>query len=406
MLTLKESTHPLSPETLHRTKLALEKFLVRPEIGFKDLPFRDSLWSESARIGKSLSQKASDIVLIGIGGSSLGPQLLADLAEDSKVRVHFADNVDPWQFKKICKSISNWNQTYFLIISKSGTTLETLTTADLFAEELQKRNLELARQSIVITEPRANSLREWAEKNKVETLEIPIDVGGRFSILSPVGLALAASLNFSIDDMRAGAKLALSDQDKVAQVSAEALESFKREEWVTFVWSYSSGLRYFGLWFQQLWAESLAKETDRHAKRGPRVSTPLPAIGTCDQHSLLQQVMEGHKDKWVVQIRVKENESGGPQLKPSNFSALSWLKPVTYGKILAAEAEATAQALKQKNVSIRTLELQDLGPKSIGYLLMFWQLVTACVGEALEIDAFDQPGVELGKRLAKDILKN
>jgi len=404
MLTFKDTNRNLAPETMTKCQGALEKFLARPDIGFKDLPNRDRLWSESQRIGSDLRARATDIVLIGIGGSSLGPQLLADLA-DTSIRVHFADNVDPWQFQKISRQISNWSKCHFLIISKSGTTLETLVTADLFAAELQKRNLDLARQSVVITEPRQNSLREWAEKNKVETLEIPIDVGGRFSILSPVGLCLASAIGMSLDEIREGARQAIADREKVARTAAEALESFKREEWITFLWSYSSGLRFFGLWFQQLWAESLAKATDRHAKPGPRVSTPVPAIGTCDQHSLLQQVMEGTKDKWVVQLRVKSCEAQGPTDSQSRFSALSWMKPARLGQILAAEAEATYKALHENKVSLRAMELEDLGPKSVGYLLMHWQLVVACLGEALEIDAFDQPGVELGKRLAKDILK-
>lgn len=405
MLILKETNRQIDAAEIQNCRTALEKFMGRTEIGFKDLPFRDSLWSESERVGKALAAKASDLVLIGIGGSSLGPQLLADLS-DSPIRVHFADNVDPWQFAKIRRSVSDWSRCHFLIISKSGTTLETLVTADLFDQELKSRGLSLARQSVVITEPKANSLREWAEKNEVETLEIPLDVGGRFSILSPVGLALSAALGFSIAEMREGAKKALADQDKIAQVSAESLAGFRRGEWITFLWNYSSGLRYFGLWFQQLWAESLAKAKDRQGRPGPRVSTPVPAIGTCDQHSLLQQVMEGERDKWVVQIRVRDCENAGPVVEKSQFSALAWLKSAPLGKVLAAEAEATSRALESSGVSIRRMELEDLGPKSIGYLLMFWQLVVGCLGERLEIDAFDQPGVELGKRLAKEILQN
>lgn len=405
MLTFRHTNRPVSPQNLKRTQAGLEAFLARTDIGFKDLPSRDALWLEAARVGRALSAKATDIVLIGIGGSSLGPQFLAELS-DSHIQVHLADNVDPWQFKKICSKISDWKQTHFLLISKSGSTLETLSTADLFALELEKQGLALAKQAIVITEPRANSLRAWAEQHAVETLEIPLDVGGRFSILSPVGMVLAAALGLSIDDIRAGAKAALADRESVARLSAQALDSFGREEWITFLWSYSSSLRYFGLWFQQLWAESLAKTLDRQGRAAPRVSTPVPAIGTCDQHSLLQQVMDGAKDKWVVQIRVRDCEASGPRLERSQFSALSWLKPVDLGQVLAAEAQATMEALEKSQVSVQALELQDLGPKSIGYLLMYWQLVVACVGESLDLNAFDQPGVELGKRLAKEILQN
>ena len=405
MLKLKKTNRSANPAHTEKTRLALQKFLARPEIGFKDLPFREPLWTHAAKVGRQLGAKATDIVLIGIGGSSLGPQLIAELSE-SPIKVHFADNVDPWQFQKICQAISNWEHCYFLLISKSGSTLETLFTAGLFEQELQKKNLKLSQHSVAITELRPNSLKQWADAHSVEVLEVPVDVGGRFSILSPVGMVLAEALGFSTDQIREGARLALEAKNEIAQISAEALTSFDRQEWITFLWNYSSGLRYFGLWFQQLWAESLAKTVDFHQRPAPRVSTPVAAIGTCDQHSLLQQVMEGAKDKWVMQIRVATCESQGPVLKKAPFTALEGFDSLPLGKVLAAEAEATAQALSQSEVSLRTFELQDLGPKSIGYLLMFWQLVVACVGESLELNAFDQPGVELGKRLAKDILRN
>ena len=405
MLKLKKTNRPAPLDQIKKTHLALKKFMARDEIGFKDLPFRDPLWVHSAKVGRQIGAEATDIVLIGIGGSSLGPQLIAELS-NSLIKVHFADNVDPWQFQKICQAISNWQKCHFLIISKSGSTLETLFTAGLFDQELSKRSLKLCDRSIVITELRANPLKQWADNNSVQVLEVPVDVGGRFSILSPVGMVLAEALGFSIDEIRKGAHQALESREAIEEISAEALASFDRQEWITFIWNYSSGLRYFGLWFQQLWAESLAKSVDFQQRPAARVSTPVAAIGTCDQHSLLQQVMEGAKDKWVMQIRVATCESEGPLLDKSPFSALDEFGSLPLGKVLAAEAEATARALEQSGISLRVFELQDLGPRSIGYLLMFWQLVVACVGESLELNAFDQPGVELGKRLAKDILRN
>lgn len=384
---------------------ALGRFNSRTDIGFAHLPSRDELWEQSMKWGRHLAAEAETLILIGIGGSSLGPQFLADVAF-SKKQVFVADNVDPWQFSKITSQVHNWEKTWFVVVSKSGSTLETLFTTDLFIQHLKERGLELSSRCVVITEPRENSLSKWADEKGVPTLDLPLDVGGRFSILSPVGMLLAEALGLDTRQIREGAAEACLDKNAIAQMAAEAISSFERQEWITFVWTYSSSLKYFGAWFSQLWAESLGKKLDRAGQPAPRVSSPFYAVGTCDQHSVFQQVMEGARDKWVIQIRVESCESGGSVNPKSEFSELSWLRgPTRLGQVLAAEAEGTYQALASENVSIRVLNLKDLGPRSVGYLLMFWQLVVACIGEQLGIDAFNQPGVELGKRLAKDILK-
>lgn len=405
MLKFVSTNRDVSSDLVRDCLLALGRFNSRTDIGFAQLPLRDELWEQSMKWGRHLAAEAETLILIGIGGSSLGPQFLADVAF-SKKQVFVADNVDPWQFSKITSQVRNWEKTWFVVVSKSGSTLETLFTTDLFIQHLKERGLELSSRCLVITEPRENSLSNWADEKGVPTLDLPLDVGGRFSILSPVGMLVAEALGLDTRQIREGAAEACADHQAIAQMAAEAISSFDRQEWITFVWTYSSALKYFGAWFSQLWAESLGKKLDSVGQPAPRVSSPFYAVGTCDQHSVFQQVMEGARDKWVLQIRVESCENGGPLSSKSEFSELNWLKgPTRLGQVLAAEAEGTCQALVSEDVSIRVMKLKDLGPKSVGYLLMFWQIVVACIGEQLSINAFNQPGVELGKRLAKEILK-
>lgn len=400
-----------SADKLNKSKLAYEKLLKREDLGFFKVHERDQIWTQSEKWGENFANNASDILVFGIGGSSLGAEFLVDVSDkkQSAPNIHFLDNVDPWLVNKIFDRVSDWSKCYFLIISKSGNTLETLTLADLVMQLPQIDKNKFIEKCLIISEPKNNALTDWARAYNIPQLDLPIDIGGRFSVMTPVGLVLARACGTSLSDFREGCRLAVESRDLIIQISAQALDSFSREEWITFLWNYSSSLKYFGLWFEQLWAESLSKKIDRRNQPAPRASTPVSALGVCDQHSLLQQVMEGAKDKWVVQVRVDDLE-GGPAAKAlsltqSEFAALDWRKARHLGDVLAAEAEATRLGLEQNQISITNLSLTDLGPRSVGYLLMFWQLVVGTLGEAMDIDAFNQPGVELGKRLAKEILQ-
>jgi len=189
-------------------------------------------------------------------------------------------------------------------------------------------------------------------------------------------------------------------------MSAQFLQSFERQEWISFFWFYGSRYQNFGRWIQQLWAESLAKKLNRQNQVAKRVSTPMWAIGSSDQHSLLQQVIDGAKDKFVIFQRVREIEAGGAKLSSTQFAIQDFFLGHTMGQLIKAQAKATCQALNEHKISTMTLELADTSPECLGAQLLFWQLVVASIAEVLDINAFDQPGVELGKRLAKAILKS
>ncbi len=407
MLKISQKSHSTDPFLLEKSQRALKTLLARNDLGFMQIPMRDELWREIERVATELRGQCTDLVVVGIGGSGLGPRVVQEIFQtpQSDRRLHFCDNVDALEFKRLFAGLSNLAKTAWVFTSKSGSTIETIVSADYILETYRRQSLP---QPVIcaVTELRANPLFNWAQKNKASILEIPLDVGGRFSVLTAVGMLPAAFLGLDIQEFRRGAKQALASGPEISDFMAQTLMSFKREEWISLFWFYCSSLKTLGAWLQQLWAESLAKKLDRQAKAAPRASTPMGAVGACDQHSILQQVMEGAPDKFVTFVRVNTAESGPWALETSGFPENQFFVGRQMGELLAAEAEATRKALSQEGVSTLELKLHDLSPATIGYIFMFWELVVGGLGEALDINAFDQPGVELGKRLAKEILKS
>lgn len=407
-LSLHKETQSVAAESMRQAERACASLLRREEIGFLQLTERDHLWQQSQKLGYQLSQKFKSLVVVGIGGSSLGARVIAECAPQAKRNLFFLDNVDEIGFTALMQSL-NLSETAWLVISKSGTSIETLMGIDCVREWYKRHEVSFYDKVVAISEPRENALTTWAKEHSIPVAEIPVDVGGRFSVLTPVGMIPAAFLGLDVELFRQGARDALNNSELIQNLVAHSLQSFSQEKWITVFWNYSSLLRWFGGWVQQLWAESLAKKTTRSefgAKVAPRASTPLAAIGTCDQHSILQQVMEGAHDKFVVFLQVEASQGQKVVLHNSDFSVHSFLNHKSLGSLMKAEADATAEALAIEGVQSITLKTLDLSPKSLGEMFMVFQLWVGALGEALKIDAFDQPGVELGKRIAKEKLKN
>ncbi|MGE0631725.1 MAG: glucose-6-phosphate isomerase [Pseudobdellovibrionaceae bacterium] len=385
---------------------AWSQFFTRDEIGFKELPKRTELWQKSEKLAKELRAKYSDLVVIGIGGSSLGVQVLSEVLPSTEDKqIHAWDFVDPYEFERKLKNLRNLQKTAFALVSKSGSTLETLGLADFLKEYFDKKGLNFSSQCVAITENKKSSLADWAAQNSVPTLEIPLDVGGRYSVLSPVGLLPAAFLGASLEEIRQGALAALDSKKEILSLVSEIQNSWQREEWITSFWFYAGSCRFMGLWLEQLWAESLAKKVDRSGKPAPRVSTPWCLVGPQDQHSVLQQINEGAKDKFVVFMRFLDRENQGSKLSKSNFPSTEILKGKSLGTLLSTLAESTESGLNENKVSTSRIEFSTLDARGLGFYFMAMQLLVGVLGEALAINAFDQPGVELGKRLAQQILK-
>ncbi len=404
MLEIQTNLLKLNPQTLKKAQKALDNLLKRTDVGFIKLPQETELWESSLLRAKELQATNTTLGIVGIGGSSLGNKVISHLFGNSHLL--FFENVDPIQFDQEWKSIKDLNKTHWLIISKSGRTIETLSLSEVILKKLQNNDIDLSKVSTVITERQDNPLSQWARKNNVPQLDIPLDVGGRFSILTPVGLLPLGFLNTNLEHIKIGAIAALEDKDKVSKFIAYALDSFDRKESITVFWSYSNSLRFFGDWIQQLWAESLGKKVDRNEKPAPFVSSPLPLIGVNDQHSVQQQIIQGPKNKLVVFLRVQSIENYGEKINETVFGAHPEMVGKNLGQLLGVEAEATSQALNKNSVSNLTITLSDLDEWHLGYSFMFFQLAIAGIAEALNINAFDQPGVDLGKQLTKKLLNH
>jgi glucose-6-phosphate isomerase len=408
MWQLSHSTTPDNAKHLDLAKKSVAALKARTDLGFFKLPERSDLWTTSENRGRELRKSAHRLAVLGMGGSSLGGRAMIQALHkwNTTHEVEFLDNVDADRFWKWLKNRKDLQETHFVIVSKSGNTIETLTMAEFADQHLRASGFKkLSASATVISEIEDNPLMRWAKKEGVPALEIPKDVGGRFSVLTPVGLLPAAFYGLDLTQIREGAAWALGQDDLLARLTAQTLASFERDEWITQFWAYSDGLRDFGLWTQQLWAESLAKAKGRNGKAAPRASTPMAATGSSDQHSILQQVMEGARDKFVWFFRVNQSENDAHTIEKTLFDCQTLMHGKSMGQLFGAMATATRDAMAKEGVQSLTLTTETLNEKSIGALFMILELVVGALGEALDINAFDQPGVESGKKIARAILQ-
>ncbi len=348
-------------------------------------------------------RRFKDVIVLGTGGSSLGGQTLAALARPRQgPRLHFMDNIDPASFKDLFGSLKP-AKTGLIAVSKSGGTAETLTQFFACLDWLGAAN---AKRAVVITEPGRNPLRRLAASRKLRALDHDPGLGGRFSVLSNVGLLPALIAGLDAAAFREGAAEALSQAlaAKDARQSPPALGAAvsvalaeRRGIEATVVMPYADRLAPFGLWFRQLWAESLGKDG--------KGTTPIRALGTVDQHSQLQLYLGGPSDKMFTLVMLAQ-AGQGPSL-PLSLSAnkdLAYLAGRRMGDLLEAEQRATAATLIRNGRPTRVISLARLDEKSLGALLMHFMLETVIAADLLGVNAFDQPAVEEGKRLARQHL--
>lgn len=377
--------------------------LQRTEVGFPKLAELDKDWTSILERASEVGQPER-LIVVGIGGSSLGAQVIAEaFAPRSKCGVTFLESPDPHVWQNFLRT-PRWREAHVIIISKSGNTLETLALTERLAAAAPE--MFTRRQVTVIASPGQGPLQKWAKERGLAILWIPENVGGRFSVLTAVGMFPAALMGLDLAAFREGASWALTQGELVARLSHVVLESWKKECWTTQMWIYAESLKVFGEWWTQLWSESLGKKTARNGSAAPRVSAPVSCRGPRDQHSLVQQLIDGAKDKFVFVLRVDDVETGDEAFSPKLFPTMPFAGgSVSLGQILASEAEAFERALNDVGVPSGTLILSSVNERTLGALFMLWQMVVGQLGEVLEIDAFDQPGVELGKKYAQQILK-
>lgn len=397
------------------------------ELGFLDLPYASDTARNVQEAADGFGQWFENLVVLGIGGSSLGTRALADAllparwneldgeGRDHFPRLYVVDNPDPRSLSSLLDELEP-GRTLFNVVSKSGSTAETMAQylvadgwlrAELGGEE------EARGHFLFTTGPEAGALRRIADAEGVPSLPVPLNVGGRFSVLSPVGLFPAAVVGIDVAELLEGAA-AMEERcrsrelrENPAGLLAVLLHAAHADAGadVHVMMPYGDSLRTFGLWFQQLWAESLGKtvEVDGEVRHvGP---TPLAAVGATDQHSLLQLFMDGPRDKVVcfVSGAAGDEDLEIPDLHPG-VDALSYLGGRTMRELLDAEQAATAEALRRRGRPNLTVELDRPGPRALGGLLMLFEVATVVAGALYGVDPLDQPGVELGKRLTYGLM--
>jgi glucose-6-phosphate isomerase len=344
-------------------------------------------------------RRLKDVIVLGTGGSSLGGQTLVALADPRKEpRLHFMDNVDPDGFKRLFAALKP-AKTGLVAISKSGSTAETLVQFFACLDWLGKKR---AARAIVITEPKPNPLRRLAQQQKMRLLDHDPGIGGRYSVLSNVGLLPAMAAGLDAGALRAGSAEVLEatlgataarDAAPALGASVSVALAERRRIAATVMMLYADRLASFGMWFRQLWAESLGKDG--------KGTTPIRAMGTVDQHSQLQLYLAGPADKMFSLVRL-DTVGEGPRM-PANLpdESLSYLAGKRMGDLLDAEQRATATTLIRNGRPTRIFTLCRLDEKALGALLMHFMLETIIAAKLMGVNAFDQPAVEEGKALAR-----
>lgn len=372
-----------------------------PETGFLDLPGSDN--SAIKETGK-YAGKFDNFILLGIGGSALGPRSILEALNPfhnfrNKPRIFIYDNVDPMTLKCIL-DLADLKRTVINVISKSGSTAETIASFMIIWQRLKDQSLKPEEHLIVTTDPQKGNLRKIADDYGLKSVPVPQGVGGRYSVLSSVGLLVAETAGISSDDMLRGAKDIhrrcmnpdLWRNPALVFASALYLMQLLKSRDITVMFPYADRLKPFSEWFCQLWAESLGKDG--------KGLTPYPSIGTTDQHSQLQLWMEGLEDKVVVFLSI--DDYGTDIEIPKVFQdmeGLDYLSVHTLGELIKIEQEASEIALtKNKRPSI-TIKVPKIDAYHLGQLFHFFEIATAATGFLIGINPFNQPGVEEGKNL-------
>lgn len=396
------------------------------ELGFYQLPYDLAAADEVWQMARSLRGKCDDFVVLGIGGSARGGvalfhtlchplhNLLPKSARRGRPRIFFLDNIDPRTFKTTFDFI-NPEKAIFNVITKSGNTAETVSQFLIVQQMLtEKLGKESAKEHIVVTTgTRPNSLKVLAQKAGYPLLAIPENVGGRYSVLSPVGLFPATMLGIDILELLAGARYfdERSKSDQLWQNPAYLtsalyyLADTRKGLNIAVMMPYYDALIQVAYWFRQLWAEGLGKARTISGKRVNVGQTPVVAWGTTDQHSQLQLYTEGPFNKLITFLLVEDFGETMP-IPPmiSGSAEFAYLGGHSLAELIRAEAQATRFALTQAGRSNMSLILPEVNPFTIGQLLFWLEAQTVFTGGLYDINPMDQPGVEASKQYAYGLM--
>lgn len=384
----------------------------RDDIGFFHVTHRKELLASCSEVFEKF-QSRTQFIQIGIGGSSLGPEMLVSALGDQKRNFTFINNIDPDQMALQLEKLDH-TKSLFYIVSKSGGTAETTAVMAIITNWLKEKGIEekdLKNYMVFATDPVKSDLLTLGRELNITCLEIPSNVGGRFSVLTPVGFLPALFAGIDCSQLTEGANdfkkelLHTKLEENILLKSASYLISLKDEGCSqTVLMPYSTRLRDLSFWFVQLWAESLGK---KHSVEGKIVNTgftPVPAYGATDQHSQVQLFMEGPYDKAMMMVEVEKFHNDFSLASTFETSSFKKLSGHSLSQLMKAEFQGTLKALKDQERPYMVLSLPEANAYYLGQLLIYLESLTALTGIMLGINPFDQPGVEAGKRYAFEYL--
>ena len=338
-----------------------------------------------------------NFVIFGTGGSSLGGQVIHSISNSCGKNLKFISNLDPSSLENLLQE-TNFEKTGFLVISKSGETLETICQL-LIAMDFARNSHDFKDRFVIVTEDKDSTLRQIANQNKFLCFDHPNTIGGRYSVFSLVGMIPAILCGLDPRAIRTGGRRVLDNfGNSIYKIQEGADFVFKNFEkgicnHVSFI--YSEKLVNFGYWLAQLYAESSGKD-------GKGI-TPLTAIGSVDQHSQLQLYIDGPRDKCFTFFY--EKQEGTLAIKNENLPIkFEYLRNKKISEVFGSQCEATQKVLLENGFNVRRIEFPQISTDNLGALFMHFMLEVACVCKLMEVNPFDQPAVERGKIITKELL--
>jgi glucose-6-phosphate isomerase len=387
-----------------KAKMAFEATLKEQEsIGYYHLPDQDI--TPILTYCDQIPSDVKHIAVIGIGGSSLGAKAVYEFlkpVQELTRKLYFFESTDPINIKNTLDSI-DLDKTHFLVISKSGTTVETFS---IYKYILSKHSDHSS--YTFITDP-GSDLEKYAKHNQASVLHLPANVGGRFSVLSVVGLVPLALCGVDIKALLQGAKSIKNSyfEDGYIQETLLKKSLFYAKNHAKYhincIFAYSESLKYFCEWYVQLWGESLGKK-QRHSAFNVGL-TPIGLIGPKDQHSFLQLIMEGSRDKSVTFIKIddfQEDLCVIPDITLPHLESLDTLNNLAFSTLINMQCDSVIEALeKEEGIPVDSITLPKMDTHTIGSLIYYYELLTSLVGQLIDVNTYDQPGVEAAKIILK-----
>jgi len=374
------------------------------QIGYYKLPFLDI--SKIKNYSKDINKK--NIVILGTGGSSLGAKSVYEFLVPANYllkKMIFLETIDPLKVN-FCLNRIDLQDSQFVIISKSGTTTEVITLLKYINTLIDINNSN----STVITE-KESKLDKFAKKNSIRTFYIDKNVGGRFSVFSAAGLVPLSMCGVDIQKLLEGCKFLNEEFFQKNEIydqifsKARFLVENKTRFSVNVVFSYYSALEAFNKWYVQLWAESLGKININGTRQA---LTPVSLIGPVDQHSFLQLIIDGVRDKTVTFIKIENFEKYikvPPKDKKFDIFEMDYLNDKSMNFLINAQADSTIETiLAERDIPVDVITLSGVNEFSIGKLMYMYQIIVSCIGAFLQINTYNQPGVERGKEIFKNKL--